>query len=97
MSGPVEVHRWAEVYRGLDCCGLNSSLPLPFIVTEITNTKRASACKRCGTVTPAGATLVGGIDGDPRSYVFAYRVRRLPDPPADPIEVSELKPETESA
>ena len=82
MSKAIEVGCWAVVVRGLSCCGFSETVPIPFIVLDISKSTIDAACYRCHAITPVGTGVISGFNGNPKLWVSAYRCKRL-DPPAE--------------
>ena len=82
MSKPIEVGKWAVVYKPEPCCGkYQAFFGAPFIVTKISIAGFAEyECSYCGADVPDGTVMIEDQVGD----VLEARIcKRLNDPPAE--------------
>lgn len=83
MEKPVEVNKWAAIYRAITCCNapFKVSAYTPFIVERIETIN--TQCPFCGAVR-FRQTTVRFNWGDKSRWAPLEIVRRLPDSPPEP-------------
>ena len=92
MSKPIEVGKWAAVYKRTSCCGaMYPQHGVPFVVSRIALADHLVRCD-CGFSYPAGTLWVGGIR-DEDEAVPIYVVKRIdgPDESTDTETTRELE------
>jgi hypothetical protein len=84
---PIEVNKWAQVYKPMPCCGgIIKNAAIPFIVTELSVAMMAE-CPACKYSYMDELSAYGFL-GDPDRAVPACICKRLDDPPADSLPES---------
>jgi hypothetical protein len=77
MDKPIEVGKWAVIYKPTACCGkVGKNFGLPFVVTKISH--MLGQCPLCGRV--SAEVCVSGVGGRSDSASEAAICRRIDDP-----------------